>query len=180
MKNSAKRIGFLSFILVFIIPIFFTFIHEISHVITALMFGNPLVEVVFKNKIEKNIFTFGVGVIFNIINEKGILWMSISGSIGTIIVCIPVLILAIKKRNILFAFIGAIFVLKEFTYWTIGSYYNLGDPYVLFWALENQFNISINTFNFYLFFLISTIVVYGLFMVFINRVWILKGGLKGW
>ena len=149
-----------------------------SHVISDLMVGNQLEEIIYKNKIDQNIFTFGVGVIFNIINEKGILWMSISGSVGTIIICIPILIFAIKKRSLILTFIGSVFILKELMYWNIGSYYNVGDPSVLFWALENQFNVSINTFDFYLFFLINTIIVYGLFIMIINRVWILKEGLK--
>lgn len=163
----------------FLIYVLSVFIHEMSHIIVSLGFGNPLKEIVFFNIIEDNFFTFSVGVIFNNINKDAILWVAISGSIGVILVCIPILIFAVKRRSIILTGIGFIFILKEFIYWTFGSYYNLGDPYNLLWSLENQYNITINSFNLFLFFLIITIIVYGLFIVFLFRVWILKEGLEG-
>ena len=159
----------------FLLLLFFTFVHEMLHIIVSLAFGNPLVEVIFKNILENNFFTFGVGLVFNHINDDAILWVAISGSIGTIIIGILFIILAIKKRSMFLTSIGSYPILQEFIYWTIGSYYNIGDPYVLFWSLEYQFNISINTFNFYLFFLISTIIIVILYGVIIFQVAKLKG-----
>ena len=173
-KNSIIKISFLSFLVVFVVPIFFTFIHEMSHIIVSLTFGNPLTEIIFTNVLEKNFFTFGVGLVFDRINKDAILWVAISGSIGSIIISVPFIILGIKKRSLLCAFIGNIIVIKEFMYWTFGSYYNLGDPYNLFWSLENQFDIVVNTYNFFLFFLIATIMMYGLYTLVLNKVWRLK------
>ena len=145
-----------------------------SHIIVSLSFGNPLKEIIFTNVLEENFFTFGVGLVFDRINKDAILWVAISGSIGSIIISIPFIILAIKKRSLILVFIGNIIVIKEFTYWAFGSYYNLGDSYNLFWSLENQFNIIVNTYDFFLFFMIGTIVVFGLHTLILYKVWRLK------
>jgi len=104
-------------IMFLLISTFFVFVHELSHLIVSLSFGNPLEKVIFMNAMEGNFFTFGIGLVINRINEDAILWVSISGSIGTIIVCILFLILAFKKRSVVYTFIIFISIINEFTYY---------------------------------------------------------------
>jgi hypothetical protein len=128
----------LLYIILFIpIVYIFTWIHELGHVLGAVLSGNESYKIVI------NILSGGEAhMIYH--NHYGAWAVFIMGSLLTLILIVPFLVYTFKKKNIWVLSIVYMIIAKEIFYWGVSPLINYGDAYLLIqWAKWCNLNILI-------------------------------------
>lgn len=143
--------------------VFFSLImvHEFSHVIVIILTGNEWTGIVF-NLAKMDI---AVEIIYN--NIEAIPIIRVAGSTGSILICLIVVCISIKFKNLYFSFFSSCKIVAEFVYWGISPIIEFGDAYNMYKFLEFE-NWQILSIFFFviagLLFISNNIIYYKMFL----------------
>ncbi len=127
--------------IVVFIGLFFLFVvvHELSHTIIAILSGNSFVGIgLFYNSGNSSII--GIHVEIMITNIKSLLFIYISGILGSVITTFIFLHYSIKKERIGYTLVGFTNIIIEFFYWGLSPIIKHGDAYLLYQYLNLNLN----------------------------------------
>ncbi len=160
-----KRFILVSFGFIIILVVS-TFVHELSHVITAILLGNEFVS--FSLSILDSFLGISLDVNINFNNLNTISYVIISGSIGSYLFSLILFYISLKKLNLIL-FSGSMVVLVyEPFYWGISPYIKHGDSYILYNILKinNFYLISI---FFYILCMLTVIICFWFLLRLANK-----------
>jgi len=153
--------------------IFSVFIHELSHVLVALMYGNEFRGLIFE--VGDSFFDTIVAVNIVIKNYSSIFQIAIAGCIGELFLGTICMFIAYKKTNLTLFASSVVSICGSLFIWGVSPLISHGDAFMLYNYLGLE-NIEVLG---YIFIFISLFIAV-IFIFLFDRMAVIKYDKKGW
>jgi len=123
------------YLFLFLTPIYLLslqLIHELFHCLTAILTGNEVISIYYIFEKNEGLGSLVAIVKINFINPEYKWLISLSGSLGSVILAGIISYIGIKKRSGFLIFNNAMILSMEFMYWGYYPFIKWGDPYIFY------------------------------------------------